>query len=146
VTVQDGKALTYLIDEMNETIKEASTYEELKPYLKTFQNKLSLNEEIIGFLQPFANKGNFERYLADATLYMEFFGTLLVAWQWLKMATQAKKAMVVGDTQRDTDFYESKIQSMKFFFKYELPKVESLKESITNRDMITIVEEKELII
>jgi len=146
VTVQDGKALTYLIDEMNETIKEASTYEELRPYLKTFQNKLSLNEEIIGFLQPFANKGNFERYLADATLYMEFFGTLLVAWQWLKMATQAKKAMVVGDTQRDTDFYESKIQSMKFFFKYELPKVESLKESITNRDMITIVEEKELII
>ncbi len=141
VTFHEGKALKYLEEELEVTFEEASAFEELKPYISTFKEKYSINKEILAFLQPFAAKGNFERYLADATLYMEFFGTLIVAWQWLKIATKAQKDINSGNKSRSIEFYQSKIQTMKFFFKYELPIVDSLKESITSQDMMTIVDE-----
>ena len=49
---------------------------------------------------------------------MEMTSTVVVAYQWLKMAVKAKQALVTGDTTYESKFYENKIHTMKFYFKY----------------------------
>ncbi len=41
----------------------------------------------------FAIKGDMEEFLADATLYLEFFGIIAMAWQWLIQGMAAQKAL-----------------------------------------------------
>ena len=62
------------------------------------------------------------------------------------MATKAKEALVTGNMTQSTEFYESKVHTMKFFYKYEMPKTASAKEVLLNAEFLTIQEsEKELI-
>ena len=145
VTADNGKALRLLMAAIHRDIDEAHTFDELKPYATQLTQRLQLNHEVLQFLMPFAAKGNYERFLADATVYMEFMGTLVLAWQWLKIATTAKAKLVKGSTEWQPEFLESKIHTMKFFFKYELPKVEAMAATLTSPDELTIVSEKELI-
>jgi len=72
--------------------------------------------------------------------------TITVAWQWLKMGTAAKQALVTGDQTYATDFLESKVHTLKFFYKYELAKVDSLAGILMSDEGLTILEEKELIV
>ncbi len=145
VTMQKGKALEYLAAEVQKDIEAAMTYDELKPYAAKLGEKLQLTQKVLGKLMPFAMKGQYERYLSDATLFMQFMSTVVVAWQWLKMATAAKQALVTGDDTYSTAFLEGKVHTLKFFYKYELSKVDSLADILMDGEVLTILEEKELI-
>ena len=145
VTMEDSKALKLLAAEIKATIQAASTYEELKPYAEILGTKLALNKDILSFLLPFAMKGNYERYLSDATIYMSFLGTIVMGWQWLKIALVAQEALKSDKGKYASEFYESQIHTMKFFFKYEMPKTDSFAATIKSHDELNIVSEKELI-
>jgi len=67
---------------------------------------------------------------------MEMFGLLNVAWQWLKMSEKAYLQIKKNNSERH--FYLSKILTMKFFFKYELSKVDNLAEILFQSDTFTI--------
>ena len=71
-------------------------------------------------------KGEIELFLADATLYLDFFGLITVAWQWLLQAVTAAKALAANTDAADADFYRGKIQTCRYFFAYELPKISGL--------------------
>lgn len=145
MTMMKGEGLKLLIGEMMEVIEAANTHDALKPYASTLSEQIELNQKVLGFLIPFAMKGDHERFLSDASLFMEFFSTIVIAWQWLKIAVAAQEALVVGNTEETPEFYESKIHTMKFFFKYEVPKTAGLAQSMMNEEILTIVEERELI-
>jgi len=144
-TIKRGKAMKLLMGEIMQSIQAALTFSELKPYAKILGDNLKRNQEILEFLMPFAMKGQYERFLSDATLYMEFLSTVVVAWQWLKMATAAKEALVKGDTTYTKAFYESKIHTMKFYYKYEVPKTIGLAQSLMDNEVLTLLGETELI-
>jgi hypothetical protein len=91
-------------------------------------------------------KGNHERYLADANLFMEYMSIVVLGWLWLEMAVDAKNELKNGNRKYSETFYESKIHTMKFYFKYEVPKTISLAESLMNDEVITIKKDKEYII
>jgi len=145
VTMQKGKALEYLSAEVKKDMEAAQTYDELKPYAGMLGQKLQLVQKVLGQLMPYAMKGQYERYLSDATLFMQMMSTVVVGWQWLKMATAAKQALVTGDSTYTAAFYESKVHTLKFFYKYELAKVDSLAQILMDETVLTILEEKELI-
>jgi butyryl-CoA dehydrogenase len=145
MTMRNGKGLKLLMGEIQQTLEAAMTYDDLKPYVKQLSNMLKVNERVLNHLLGFAMKGEHERFLSDATIYMELMSTNMIAWQWLKMATVAKEKLVVGDGEQTADFYESKIHCMKFFFKYELSKVPSLADILESEEVLTLMEEKELI-
>jgi len=145
VTMQKGKALEYLAAEVQKDMEAALTYDELKPYAGMLGQKLQLVQKVLGKLMPYAMKGQYERYLSDATLFMQMMSTVVVGWQWLKMATAAKQALVTGDDTYTTAFYESKVHTLKFFYKYELAKVDSLAQILMDEAVLTILEEQELI-
>lgn len=145
MTMQNGKGVKLLMNEIQQTLEATMTYDDLKPYARQLMKALKTNQRILEHLLTFAQKGEHERFLSDATIYMEMMSTIVVAWQWLKMASVAKERLVVSDGDHTTEFYESKIHTMKFFFKYELTKVDSLASILESEDVLTLAEEKELI-
>ena len=142
VTMSNGKALQLLSAEIMTTIKAASAIEELQSYANTLGAKLKLTEKVLGHLMPHAMKGDYERYLADASIFMEFFSLIIISWTWLDLGVHATKAVKSNGTY-SKEFYESKIHTMKYFFTYELPKTTGLSEILLNSESITIKKETE---
>ena len=146
VPMQNGKALELLVSEITKTILAASKDDELKQYATILGDKLKQSQKVLSHLMPFAMKGNYERYLADANLFMEYMSIVVLGWLWLEMAVDAKKELTNTNRKYSEIFYESKIHTMKFYFKYEVPKTNSLVESLMNDETLTIKKDKEHII
>jgi butyryl-CoA dehydrogenase len=144
ITMKNGKALELLAIEIQETIKKASAFDDLKPYANTLLENLGLVQKVIGTLMPHAIKGNYERFLADATVFMDFFGTIVIGWQWLKTATVAKQTLVDGNGNQLSEFYDSKVHTMKFFYTYEMSKTKGLAKTVMNDEELTIKVSKDL--
>lgn len=142
--MDNGKGLELLKSEIIKTIKEASKYNDLGNYATKLSEKLQLTQKVIGFLLGFAQKGDYERFLSDATPFMEFFSTITMAWLWLDIACHSKNALTSGQNTYSEDFYESKIHTMKFYFKYELPKTIGLAETLMDEEVLTIASKKEM--
>lgn len=138
IPMGDGKALALLSEEIMGAITEASKYNELAPYAKKLGAKLKLMQEVLQFLMPFAQKGDYERFLSDATVFMEFFGNIVIGWLWLEMATKAQSALAASDTRYSKEFFNAKVHAMKFYFKYELPKTTALAEVLMNKEVLTV--------
>ena len=144
MTMKGGKAPQLLFAEMGKTIAEASTYDDLKPYADLLTAELKRTQDVVMTLMPYAMNGETERYLSDATLFLELFGIVVIAWQWMKQAIVAKQALVTQNPQGDElAFYEGKIHTMKFFFHYEVPKTLGLAKRLKDPEVLTIVTEKE---
>ncbi len=138
VPMSNGKGLELLLAEIMQAITAASADDELPSYAAKLRSKLKLTQKVLGFLMPFAKKGDYERYLADANLFMEFMSHIVLGWLWLDMATKAKASLDKGDKTYSKEFYKSKIHAMKFYFKYELTKTTALAETMMDEEVLTV--------
>ena len=68
--------------------------------------------------------GDVDRTLANASVYLELFGHVVIAWTWLAQAIVAHAALA-GATAADERLYRGKLQAAKYFFRWELPKTAS---------------------
>ena len=146
ITMNNGEGLKLLLAEIIETITKASNYPELKEYCDSLSKKIKLSKKILQTLMPYALKGDFEKYLADASIFMEFFSLVIVGWNWLEIAANSQEALKNGDKKYSEIFYKSKIETMKYFFEYELPKTVGHSEIIMNPSSVTIKKEGEILI
>jgi alkylation response protein AidB-like acyl-CoA dehydrogenase len=146
MTANGGKAPQLLFGKIMATIEEAKGNAELAVYAKKLEEELMRLQKVTMHLMGLAMKGDNEVFLADATLYMEFFGIVTVAWAWLKQGIVAKNAMILKNHEGDElAFYESKIHTMKFFYHYELVKTLGLATRLTDNEVLTSVSELELV-
>jgi alkylation response protein AidB-like acyl-CoA dehydrogenase len=61
--------------------------------------------------------------LANATAYLDAFGQVVVAWMWIRQAGAAARGL--GAAQgADRDFYEGKLAACRWFFRWELPRID----------------------
>ena len=60
---------------------------------------------------PFAIKGDYERFLADASIFMEFFSLIIVGWSWLEIGVATKQALSTKNSSLDSKFYHRLLQS-----------------------------------
>jgi alkylation response protein AidB-like acyl-CoA dehydrogenase len=147
VTRNNGLGLKLWQEEVQKDVAESADYEIFVPYCTAITEKLLRFEAVTKHLLEIAGQGDAEVFMADATLYMEFFGILNVAWQWLRMAQVAQKALLTQNVSEDDRvFYGSKIQTMQFFYKYELSKTHYLADCLLNTEVLTVVGESEIII
>ncbi|MFK5971654.1 MAG: acyl-CoA dehydrogenase [Flavobacteriaceae bacterium] len=142
IPMDNGKAVQLLSAEIMKSIAKASEDKALAPYAKKLGDKLGLTQEVLQFLLEFAKKGDYERFLSDATVFMEFFGNIVVGWLWLDMATKAKSELASGESTHAADFYKAKVHAMQFYFKYELPKTSALAEILMNTEVLTVTNDK----
>ena len=138
IPMKNGKAFQQYVDEVRSVIEEAEKEIELEPYAASLRRALEKLEEVTSYLLSIASKGDPERFLADATLYLELFGIIAVAWQWLLQALAVKKALIRELTEADTNFYEGKMYAFWYFFSYELPKIEGISQRLLNSDGLTV--------
>ena len=146
MTMNNGIAPQLLAQEMNIALKAGRQIDEFKPFVEILGKRLKDVVEIMEYLGQFPAQGKFNTYLADASLFMEYFSTAVVAWQWLKMGIKAHELLDAGNSNYDKDFLESKIHTMKFFFRYELAATSGLKHIIMDPAMLTLKTENEVVI
>jgi len=146
IVMKNGAALMHLQAEIAETLEKASTFDDLKVYVKQLQDALQDFQEVLQHLMAFAMNGENEKYIADANIFMEMASNIVIAWQWLKMASQAKTSLVNGVKNFTEEFYENKIHTMQFYFKYELPKISANKLTLLNEATLTLAEENSSIL
>jgi butyryl-CoA dehydrogenase len=141
VQMKQGQAIHYLMEEMVKTADTAASFPALKTYELKFRESINRMGQVLSHLQKFAAAGSVELYLADANLFMELAGITSVAWQWIKQGVVVQQKLAEGDSE----FYHSKMETLKFYFKYELPKTIALAESIQHDDAVTLKGEREVL-
>jgi butyryl-CoA dehydrogenase len=138
VIMKDGKALRLFLKEVQAAIEAASLSEELKPYCDRLREALEKLQSVTMHLVKLAMKGDVERFLADATLYLEFFGTIAIAWQWLVQGLAARKGLDGDCSDLNKKFYEGKLHTMRYFYHYELPKISGMESRLMESDGLTV--------
>jgi butyryl-CoA dehydrogenase len=63
---------------------------------------------------------------ANATLYLDAFGHVVIAWMWLKQVAAARR----GAHEADRAFRAGKIAAFQYFIRYELPKAGALLQPV----------------
>ena len=145
ITMDKGKGLALLSAEILSTIEVATGYQALQPYAKILNEKLQLTQKVLDKLMPHAMKGDFEKYLADANIFMEFFSLVIMGWIWLDIAMNAQENLQKSSLKFPENFYIGKIETMKYFYSYELPKTSGHAEILMNPTTVTIKKDKEFI-
>ena len=78
-----------------------------------FRNWLMLRSILLDVQK---NKG-VEYALADATLYLELFGIVAVAWQWLIQAVAVVKGLEGNPSKSEKAFYRGKVRNIPVLFR-----------------------------
>jgi butyryl-CoA dehydrogenase len=138
VMMNDGKAVSTYLGEIQKTIQEARAYPDLKAGIGDLEEALTLLHDVTNTLKGIASQGKVDLFLADATLYLEFFSIICIAWQWLIQAVVACKALSKEVSGGDSDFYHGKLCAYRYFFGYELPKIAGLAKRLKNGDGLTV--------
>ena len=138
VVMKNGQAVMVYIEEVEKTIAEAEGIESLAPRAAELRAAMETFKEVTLHLTGLAMEGKYELFLADATVYLEFFGVIAVAWQWLNQAIVARRALEAEPPEREANFYQGKLFAFRFFYGYELPKIEGLAKRLKTSDGLTL--------
>jgi butyryl-CoA dehydrogenase len=94
-------------------------------------------QQVVAHLVKFAST-DIDRFLSDATVFMEQLSYVVIGWQWLKMASVAARRIDAGDhSLQSKACYEGKVHTMKFFFRYELPHAEACANTLMDPEYLT---------
>ena len=80
--------------------------------------------------------------LANATPYLQAFGHAVLAWIWLEvalavtLAAQAKPSSTQAAMPLDSTFAQGKLQACRYFYAYELPKIDAWLGVVASRSAI----------
>lgn len=138
VIMKNGRAYKFYLSEVKNTIEEAKKDAALTPYTQALAQALEKLEHVTNHLLGIAMQENPEMFLADATLYLEFFGIVSVAWQWLLQGMVAHRKLTGPHAPEDESFYRGKMLACQYFFAYELPKIEGLMTRLMSYDGLTV--------
>jgi butyryl-CoA dehydrogenase len=136
--MQDGRAFLLYGAELQQAIEDAGQFGELKKPARQLKEALDRLQQATQHLLEVAQAKGAELFLADATLYLEFFGIITVAWQWLLQGIAVQKALQNGVKEGDVSFYEGKMMTLQDFFAYELPKTLGLEKRLLESDGLTV--------
>ena len=143
--LNNGEGAKLLLDEIKMTIEKADQDDELKKWASSLNDQLDKSQKILFHLMPFALKGDYERFLADASIFMEFFSLILVGWSWLEIGVASKYALSSSNSTLDSKFYQGKLDALEYFYVYELPKTKGLAEILLHPSSVTIKKKDKVI-
>jgi alkylation response protein AidB-like acyl-CoA dehydrogenase len=149
VAIQQGKAFTFLIDEIRKTILSVPVSSNLRiqkhELAEASQHLHAVTIQLLDLTRvgnPIQAKP--DSFLADATLYLEYASIVAIAWQWLQQAIIAEKALAKANLgKEDHDFYQGKLTTFYYFFEYELPKIKGLHDRLSSNNRLTVTMKSE---
>jgi hypothetical protein len=138
VIMNDGLAYRLYLDQIEEGIRRSQEFPELEGFSKKLEEALEMLKTVTDHLMGLAQEKGPEYFLADATLYLEFFGIITIAWQWLLQGTAVQKSLQGDCKKSDSGFYQGKLCALRYFFAYELPKTIGMAERLMDEDFMTV--------
>jgi Acetyl-CoA dehydrogenase C-terminal like/Acyl-CoA dehydrogenase, C-terminal domain len=131
VAMLDGALLKAMAAEVQKTIANAAAMPELGAYAGALAAALQRVAEVTRKLHA---AGDLNKTLANASLYLESFGHVVVAWMWLEQALLC----IDKDSTSDADFYRGKLQACRYFFQWELPRIGPQLDLLDSIDTTTL--------
>ena len=133
VVMQDGAALKLLATRMQVTVAQARAHAhaDTRRWAQALAARIERLASVTGTLW---SAGDATRSLANATVYLEAFGHVVLAWIWLEQSLAASRAW----RESDSDFLHGKWLACRYFFLYELPKVDAQLDLLAALDTTTL--------
>ncbi|MDO9258711.1 acyl-CoA dehydrogenase [Polaromonas sp. YR568] len=128
VLMEGGKGLQLLAARINATITRAAQVPELAAYAKALGQAL---QQVGTTTQAAWATGNPQDALANAVPYMQGFGHTVLAWIWLDVALAALQA----DATKSIAVTAGKLGAVRYFYHYELPKIDAWLQVVADRDL-----------
>ena len=110
-------------DEVRKTLTSASESEGLAKYVSPVEQALKRLDEVTDCLLAVIQE-NPDRGLANATVYLDMFGRIVMAWIWLKQAVVATQQLQADESnlaESERNFYKGKIHATQYCIEWELP-------------------------
>ncbi|MEM1313386.1 MAG: acyl-CoA dehydrogenase [Pseudomonadota bacterium] len=117
VTARDGAAFRALMDEIE--AEAAGADAALAPLAEPLAAAAVRARATTEALVSQAPQIGAEAFTANATVYLDMLGHVVVGWLWLRMAAAAEAARTSGDPRGD--LLEGKLAAARFFMGQELP-------------------------
>ncbi len=133
ITAQNGKALLLLMERINKDIAKAKESDILKKYAEKLEEAIKTVQKTLEYLLPFAFQKKYQSYLQNATLFLELFSHVAISWQWLKIGLNS-----LDSSNFNEEFNKGNILTMRYYFNYELPKINYLSNTILASEDVTI--------
>jgi alkylation response protein AidB-like acyl-CoA dehydrogenase len=124
VLMEEGRGVHLLGARMRETADKAMAFADLAADAKALNTAL---QKVIAATQMAWSSGQPQEALANAVPYLQAFGHLVLAWIWLDVSASCRGAQTPAQTGRQA--------AAKFFYHYELPKIDAWLQVVSNRDM-----------
>lgn len=135
VRMDKGIAFTYFCEEVEKAISAAKAHAELDRFAKDLEAGLERLKVVTAHILAEAKEKPQSVVMADANLYLEMFGTVAIAWQWLVQGP----AIIAGlgtSSKKEKNFYTGKLAALKFYFLYELHNIYALERRLLNGDTL----------
>jgi hypothetical protein len=87
-------------------------------------------DEVVSTTAALWDAGDVSITLANATIYLEVAGHVVISWIWLEQLIAAEG--------REGSFYEGKRQAARYFFRYELPRTAHQLALLSSLDTTTL--------
>jgi alkylation response protein AidB-like acyl-CoA dehydrogenase len=122
VLLDGGKALALLGDEIARSIGSAANVADLESHAISLA---AAWKKLTTATRDAWSSGRPDEALANATPYLQAFGHVVLAWLWLELAVAASSAKSRPNAPAGDDFLAGKLQAARYFFEYELPKIDA---------------------
>ncbi len=127
VRLADGAGVTLLVAAMRADIAAARAHAALAEECDRLSEMTTLLPDVTKTLLQAQIELGPDRALTEATAYLDAFGTVVVAWRWLVMATRAAAAAA-------DDFNSGKLAACRYFYRYELRQTKASLEHLAMLD------------
>ena len=117
VRMAGGAALQALAAEITTTITEAASISQLQGHCADLGAAMKKVESTLLLV---SQEKDPTLALANATIFLDAMGHVVIAWMWLKQAVAAHHGLE-NAAQADVAFYQGKLAACRFFYTYELP-------------------------
>ena len=124
VLMEEGRGVHLLGARMRETADKAMVFADLAADAKALNTAL---QKVIAATQMAWSSGHPQEALANAVPYLQAFGHLVLAWIWLDVSASCQGSQTPAQTGRQA--------AAKYFYHYELPKIDAWLQVVSNRDM-----------
>ena len=138
LVMHDGRAGLLFIEELQKTVYSAGSFPELEPLASRLDDAQKKLQEVTFHLFAVAREKGPETFLADAALFLELFGIIAIAWQWLLQGVAVQEALKTKLSVAETNFYRGKFFACRYFFSYELPKIDGLVSRLLENNPVTV--------
>ncbi len=142
VIMKDGAALAAFDKQVQKTLAETSAVLSLESAASQLRGAWQDVMATVAHMRPLIQADR-NSALANANLFLEAFGHVVLAWTWLRQAVVATRAMKTSRASIDNAFYRGKLQACQWFFRWELPKTREQLTLLRRLDDTTVVMQDE---